>query len=158
MTRLVIFVAFVCAIVALMFQTKNKTVAFSNERFNLTKVENEIKAREDMLALMHAPVVAVVEEVVEEKMPEIVLDTPALKNGAEVYAKCILCHGKYGEGKLSQKAPRIGGQDKEYLEEQILDMQSGARVNQVMMPYVKALTAQDISDVSEYLSKYPWKK
>ncbi len=142
-----------------MFQTKNKTVAFSNERFNLSKVENEKKMREELLAQMHTPKASVVEEeVVEEKMPEIVLDTPALKNGAEVYAKCILCHGKYGEGKLSQKAPKIGGQIKEYLEEQILDMQAGSRVNQVMMPYIKALTAQDISDVAEYLSKYPWKK
>ena len=107
------------------------------------------------LALQEAHVAFLHEEVPVGAV--VVLDTEELKNGKKLYAKCIVCHGKYGEGKPAQKAPKIAGQYAWYLEEQVVNIQKGIRVNKVMMPYVKNLSPQDISDISAYVAKLPWK-
>lgn len=93
-----------------------------------------------------------------EKKFILALDTEQLKRGHSLYAKCIVCHGKMGQGKKSQKSPAIGGQYDWYLQKQIFDMKSGVRKNAVMSPYIKKLTEKDIIDLSVYISKLPWKK
>jgi len=82
------------------------------------------------------------------------------ENGMKVYKKkCVACHGKQGEGKKSQKAPRLSGQHDWYLYEQLVGIQSGKRVNKKMMPFVKGLSDQDLKDLSTYISTtFPWKK
>ena len=72
--------------------------------------------------------------------------------GASLYKKCIVCHGKGGEGKRSQKAPRIGGQFDWYIYQQLKDIKSMVRKNEAMMPYVKNLSDQDFKDLSAYIS------
>ena len=100
------------------------------------------------------PVKKVEEEVVEG--PLVVLDTPQLTHGSELYKACVVCHGKRGDGKKSQNAPKIGGQMQWYIEKQLTDMKSGARVNKVMMPYLKKLEGNDFKDLAAYISKLPW--
>ena len=92
-------------------------------------------------------------------VPTVALDTLALKNGQKVYqkvGKCVTCHGKFGEGRRSQKGPRIGGQYAWYTIKQLKDMKAKRRLNKVMDPYLKKLSDQDIEDVAAYLEKIPW--
>lgn len=90
--------------------------------------------------------------------PLVVLDTPQLVNGNKLFAKCVVCHGKEGQGKKGQKAPAIGGQHAWYLEASLIAMKSGKRVNKVMNPYIKKLEQQDFKDLAAYISKLPWFK
>ena len=75
-----------------------------------------------------------------------------VEKGASLYKKCIVCHGKNGEGKRSQKAPRIGGQYDWYIFQQLKDIKSMVRKNEAMMPYVKKLSDQDFKDLAAYIS------
>ncbi len=72
--------------------------------------------------------------------------------GKTLYAKCILCHGDNGEGKESQKAPRIGGQHDWYLYTSLTMFKSGERKNPAMMPYIKNLSDSDFQDLAAYIS------
>lgn len=74
--------------------------------------------------------------------------------GAELYKQCIACHGAKGEGNAVQKAPKLSGQFDWYVEKQILDIKEGKlRKNDVMIPFVSKLTAQDMKDLAAYISQ-----
>ncbi|OUR93524.1 hypothetical protein A9Q84_18805 [Halobacteriovorax marinus] len=161
MTRLVTFcVVLVALIIAINFSNYKK-FPVSNEQFSFEKQEKiykahivEMKELEEMrLAALH-PVK--VEEVVVPAGPLVVLDTPQLVHGSKLYKACVVCHGKRGQGKKSQKAPRIGGQMAWYLTKQLSAMKSGVRVNKAMLPYIKKLGTKDFQDLSAYISKLPW--
>lgn len=157
MTRLTVFLTILVGLVLVLSLHTFRNIPVVNEKFSFEKVAKEHTAHEALVAELTAPKV---EEVVEEVKPiEIVIDlnTPELVNGNKVYSKCIACHGKNGEGKASQKAPRIAGQFDWYVEKQLNDMKSGARINELMMPTVKGLSEQDMKDVALYVSKLPWK-
>ncbi|WP_372655551.1 cytochrome c [Halobacteriovorax sp.] len=161
MTRLVTFAVVLIAIIVASNLETFKSEKVSNARFDLKKQElahaNHLQTLKELeekrLALLN-PVVEVEEEVVEG--PLVVLDTPQLVHGSEVYKTCVVCHGKKGEGKKSQNAPQIGGQLDWYIEKQLTDMKSGTRINKVMQPYLKKLEAQDFKDLAAYISKLPW--
>ena len=161
MTRLVTFSVVLIALVIAISFDKYKDMPVNNELFDVDKVEASHKAHlkelEELeakrLAILH-PVKKVEEEVVEG--PLVVLDTPQLTHGSELYKACVVCHGKRGDGKKSQNAPKIGGQMQWYIEKQLTDMKSGARVNKVMMPYLKKLEGNDFKDLAAYISKLPW--
>ncbi len=160
MTRLVTFAVVLIAIIVASNLETFKSEKVSNEPFDLKKQElahaNHLQTLKELeekrLALLN-PVKEVEEEV---EGPLVVLDTPQLVHGSEVYKTCVVCHGRKGEGKKSQKAPQIGGQLDWYIEKQLTDMKSGARVNKVMAPYLKKLEAQDFKDLAAYISKLPW--
>ncbi|MBT3583813.1 MAG: c-type cytochrome [Halobacteriovoraceae bacterium] len=129
--------------------------------FDFPAVKAEYERDQAELAAMAAARVAKphkVEEKVEASGPLVALDTPRLVSGHGLYKKCIVCHGKRGEGKKSQNAPRIGGQLSWYLKKQLNDMKRKVRVNKKMDPYIRKLSTQDFSDLAEYISKLPWKK
>ena len=162
MTRLVLFISFLIAVVLVMGLGAFKNAPVSTERFSFEKAKEQHEAKLKTIAdLEQARLEAMKKDVEEEVVdagPLVVLDTPQLQSGHDLYAKCIVCHGKAGEGKKSQNAPAIGGQFDWYIEKQIAAMQSGERPNQVMMPYIRTLSAQDIKDLATYISKLPWKK
>jgi len=163
MTRLVLFISFLIAVVLVMGLGAFKNSPVSNERFSFEKAKEQHETKLKTIAELEqarldAMKKATEEEEVVEEGPLVVLDTPELQRGHDLYAKCIVCHGKAGEGKKSQNAPAIGGQFDWYLEKQVVAMQTGERPNQVMMPYIRALSAQDIKDLANYISKLPWKK
>lgn len=161
MTRLVLFLSFLVAVVVVMSLGSFKNIQVDNTSFSFQaekeKHEAKLKTIADLeQARLDALKPKVEEEVVEG--PLVVLDTPQLQSGHDLYAKCIVCHGKAGEGKKSQNAPAIGGQFDWYIEKQVVAMQTGERPNQVMTPYIRALSAQDIKDLAAYISKLPWGK
>lgn len=159
MNRLVVFFVLMISIVTLLTLRNYKHLPVSNEKFDMAKAEEAHEAHKKELAVlaeMQKPKKIVVVEKVEG--PLVVLDTPQLESGHDLYKKCVVCHGKRGEGKKSQNAPRVGGQFAWYLEKQITNMKEGVRVNEKMLPYIKKLSESDIKDLAAYLSKIPWGK
>lgn len=161
MTRLVVFIGVLIGFVCALAMFSYKSLPVSNAKFDLATVEKAHTERQELIAVLLAPKPKAVEEeevAVKEYAPHVDLNTPELERGFKLYSKCISCHGKGGEGRVSQKAPFIGGQFDWYIEKQITDMQTGVRSNPVMDPYIKGLSAQDVKDLAAYVSKLPWKK
>jgi cytochrome c553 len=159
MTRLIVFGAFCLSLVLALNLGSFRVEKTSTERFDFEKarIAHETKVAE--IAHLTSPKVEVVEaEVKVAAGPLVELTSDELKRGHDLYKKCISCHGVSGEGKKSQNAPKIGGQYDWYTELQITNIQSKVRINKVMDPFVKALSAQDIKDLALYISKLPWKK
>jgi cytochrome c553 len=75
------------------------------------------------------------------------LATQGAPNGATA---CVTCHGAQGEGNPAGGFPRIAGQSGYYLGKQLAAYANGARVNPIMQPIAKALSAEQIRDVSAY--------
>lgn len=158
MTRLVVFTVFavLCAWV-LTFSDFKSITPKNNYNFEEAKTAYEKKQAEIELAL-NPPVVEKVEVVSKKHPGEIELATEELKLGYEIYhkaGKCVTCHGKYGQGKASQKAPVVASQHAWYLEKQLNEMKAGLRVNVKMNPYLKKLEAEDFKNVAIYMAALP---
>ena len=63
---------------------------------------------------------------------------------------CAACHAFDGTSDTSGAFPRIDGQFASYLEQQMRDFISSDRMNAIMSPIAKALSADDIADVAEH--------
>ena len=160
MTRLVVFLFVLTGFIFGLVMFSYKSLPVSNEVFNFEKAKESHHARETLIAEITAPKIVKADEevVVKEYAPVVDLNTPQLVSGHKLYNQCISCHGKGGEGKASQKAPFIGGQFDWYIEKQLTDMKSGARINTAMAVIVKGLSPQDMKDLAAYVSRLPWKK
>jgi cytochrome c553 len=83
---------------------------------------------------------------------------PDVNHGAIIAAQgsgaggpaCALCHAFNGGSDGSGAFPRIAGQSAFYLSQQLRAFSSGDRLNAVMSPIAKALSEDDISDVTAY--------
>jgi len=68
---------------------------------------------------------------------------------------CVACHGKDGEAPIMPNYPKLAGQNKAYLLEQMKDIKSGKRDNgqtAVMKPMVANVSDDDLKAIAEYLS------
>jgi cytochrome c553 len=63
---------------------------------------------------------------------------------------CMACHGEKAEG--AGVIPRLAGQHRSYLEEQLEAFASNARANEIMHANSKNLTAEQISQVAAFLA------
>ncbi len=163
MGKLVTFLITLLGLVVVSSLVKYRELPMTNERFSFEAASEAHTKKLQELAELEAKREEhlnpkVVEEEAVDTGPVVVLDTPELQRGSDLYQKCIVCHGKLGEGKKAQNAPRIGGQLDWYIEQQLANMKSGERVNAVMNPYLKPLGAQDFKDLATYISKLPWDK
>ena len=160
MTRLMVFLGVLLGFVLALVLFSYKSLPISNTKFDLHSTETAYEKRTELIHELTAPKekVTEVEVEVKEYAPVVDLSTPELVKGHKLYNQCISCHGKGGEGKSSQKAPFIGGQYDWYIEKQLADMKSGARVNVTMATIVKGLSPQDMKDLAAYISLLPWKK
>jgi cytochrome c553 len=70
--------------------------------------------------------------------------------GTSTVPACAQCHAFTGASDSSGAFPRIAGQSAYYLEKQMRDFTSSERASAIMSPISKALSADDITDVSEY--------
>ena len=70
--------------------------------------------------------------------------------GAAGAPACAVCHAFDGSSDTTGAFPRIDGQFASYLEQQMRDFASSERMNAIMSPIAKALSADDIADVAEY--------
>ncbi|KAB2924253.1 MAG: cytochrome c4 [Dechloromonas sp.] len=84
--------------------------------------------------------------------------TPAvavdLQEGKEINGTCAACHGDNGQGGSRGEYPRLAGQQVRYLEQQLKNFRSRARINIPMFPFTqdKELSDSDIRDVAAYLA------
>lgn len=158
MTKLIVFSMVLVGIIWIKSLSSYKKLEVNNKTFDFNKAKKSYHQEKDLLAALekarHAkPIKIVAIKKVEFKLD---LNTPGLKNGAKLYSKCIVCHGKIGQGRKSQNAPKLGGQYDWYIASQVKNIRDGKRINKVMNPYVKKLSNQDIKDLGEYISKLPW--
>ena len=64
---------------------------------------------------------------------------------------CVACHGEQGNSIITQN-PKLAGQHAAYLEKQLTNFTEPTRVNPIMSMTAKALSAEDVKNVTAYLS------
>jgi cytochrome c553 len=83
---------------------------------------------------------------------------PEMMHGARIAAQgtaagappCTQCHAVNGVSDASGGFPRLAGQSADYLAEQLRDFASEVRTSALMTPIAKALSPDEIADVSAY--------
>jgi len=81
----------------------------------------------------------------------------AAANGAGLYSakSCIGCHGESGKKPVMATYPKLAGQNKAYLLQQMKDIKSGARSNgntALMKPIIGMVTPAEMEAIATYLS------
>jgi cytochrome c553 len=66
-------------------------------------------------------------------------------------AVCAACHGPNGQS-ANPAWPSLAGQTARYIELELRDFQAGRRVDPLMSPVAKTLTAQDVQALADYFS------
>jgi cytochrome c553 len=77
----------------------------------------------------------------------------AIGRGATLALRCTMCHGERGMSEAN--SPNLAGQYASVVYKQLLDFQSGARVNAVMSPMAVNLSDQDMRDLAAYYASLP---
>jgi cytochrome c553 len=85
---------------------------------------------------------------------------PDVKHGAAIVAQgtaagappCAQCHAFNGVSDASGAFPRLAGQSAYYLAVQLRDFASGVRASAIMSPIAKALSPDDVADVTAYFA------
>jgi cytochrome c553 len=85
---------------------------------------------------------------------------PDARHGAVIVAQgtaagappCAQCHAFNGASDASGAFPRLAGQSAYYLAGQLRDFASGVRASALMSPIAKALSPDDIADVTAYFA------
>ncbi len=81
--------------------------------------------------------------------------TPLAHVSERVLNTCAGCHGASGEGNANG-APRLAGQNPEYLAHALLLFKSGKRSNAVMQAVARTLSDSDIKEIARfYASQHP---
>ncbi len=83
--------------------------------------------------------------------------TVSAQDGAALFAgkACLACHGPEGKKPITDVIPKLAGQNKGYLIQQITDIKSGARNNggtAQMKGIVAGLSDEEIEAIAGYLS------
>lgn len=100
--------------------------------------------------------IPVTEDQVTESLPTQIVVVETVKDLA---LTCVGCHGEQFEGFEDLRAPRLAGQDKTYLAEQMVNYRKGARGyapddvrGLEMRAFTEALSDEDIERLADYLS------
>lgn len=72
--------------------------------------------------------------------------------GEQKAAACAACHGQGGAAPISPQYPILAGQYADYLEQALLQYQSGARANAIMAGLAAPLSEEDIEDLAAYFA------
>ena len=75
-----------------------------------------------------------------------------LQGNGKVSTACVACHGAEGAGNAQAVFPQLARQNADYLAKQIHDFQRATRKDPVMQPIAKALSENEIADVSAYFA------
>lgn len=103
----------------------------------------------------------------EESPPEPAQETSAVTasatlsgaalEGESLYSErlCITCHGPEGKTPIGPHYPRLAGQNKDYLVQQLKDIKTNVRtagISSVMRSFVQNVSDEDIEAIATYLS------
>ena len=80
--------------------------------------------------------------------------TPPAANGRELPDACMPCHG-VGGNPASQSYPRLAGQPKAYLVQQLMAFASGERANPTMSPLALDLSVDEINRLATSFASQP---
>jgi cytochrome c553 len=84
---------------------------------------------------------------------------PTASDGSRLYAPCVVCHQPNAWGSADGSIPNLAGQQKRYLETQLEQFASGARVDtamQLVTSHPKSADHSDFAALSSYLSALAW--
>ena len=70
----------------------------------------------------------------------------------EGVAACVACHGVQGEGSAAAGAPRLAGQNAQYLERTLTMLKAGTRTSPIMQPIASGLSGAEIHDLTAYFA------
>ncbi len=78
-------------------------------------------------------------------------------DGAMLYTErgCVYCHGPAGKEPVLNEYPKLAGQNKEYLLQQMLDIKSTARKNGytgMMQPAILTISDEEFAVIAAYLA------
>jgi cytochrome c553 len=75
--------------------------------------------------------------------------------GEEINETCAGCHGEFGQGGKGGEYPRIAGQPRGFLIQQLLQFRDRTRLNLAMVEYVdhRQMPDEDIVHISAYLAQ-----
>lgn len=79
----------------------------------------------------------------------------AIAAGERASATCQQCHGPTGVA-VAQQWPTLAGQHASYLEQALLQYQTGARADAIMGPMVKPLDSATIEQLAAFFSAQPY--
>ena len=84
-------------------------------------------------------------------------ETDAEMDGATLYTErgCVYCHGPAGKEPVLTEYPKLAGQNKEYLLQQMLDIKSTARKNGytgMMQPAILSISDEEFAVIAAYLA------
>ncbi|BAO43558.1 c-type cytochrome [Thiolapillus brandeum] len=83
-------------------------------------------------------------------------------SGKRLFMTCTACHGKDGKSPIMPAYPKIAGQNKEYVLQQVKDIMSGKRANGQSMAMKGVLVTptgeprfsdEDLNVLADYVSK-----
>jgi cytochrome c553 len=78
---------------------------------------------------------------------------PDAAKGAALYGQvCVACHAADGNS-VTPANPKIAGQHPAYLAKQLAEFKSGKRENAVMKGFASALSPEDMTNISAWLSQ-----
>lgn len=91
-------------------------------------------------------------------IPLLLMSAANAADGSALYNQrgCVACHGVEGNQPINPNFPKLAGQNKGYLVQQINDIKSGARDNGLtaqMKGIVQAVSDEEIDAIADYLSK-----
>jgi cytochrome c553 len=96
-----------------------------------------------------SPAVTAADAKVDVSAGKAIFETGVVDHGV---LACVSCHGAHGEGAAA--IPGLAGQHNDYLMVQLAAFASGSRDNAAMNLVAKAMTPEEIKDVSSYLSSW----
>jgi cytochrome c553 len=126
-------------------------------RAEVEKMRNDFKAP---FAAEDAPAIVDYLANLKSVMSQSAGRQPDAKHGAVIVAQgtaagapaCAQCHAFNGVSDASGAFPRVAGQSAYYLAGQLRDFASGMRASAIMSPIAKALSPDDIADVTAYFA------
>ena len=68
---------------------------------------------------------------------------------------CVTCHGPTGQGQAAAGFPRLAGLNAGYIVQQLRSFKDGTRVNPIMAPVAKLLSAADAQTLATYYAALP---
>ena len=117
----------------------------------------KIHATRAICAALLLPLIACAATPARRELQAAMQAIPDVEHGSELFAQCASCHGPAGGGVRDGSIPRIAGQHAHVLIKQLVDFRYGKRwdVRMEQRAGTHLGAAQDIADVSSYLSMQP---
>jgi len=115
-----------------------------------------MNARLSVALILAMPLVALAATREQQQFSKIMAATPDREHGAQLFQRCVECHGPDGGGVTTGSVPRIAGQHASVLVRQVLQFRGGKHWDMRMEGIASSegilSRPQDIADVAAYVN------